>query len=123
MRRIFAKNLHKIEAGLKAHPNFKQLEEVTFELGRLDLLCIDSKQRTTIIELQLGSLDDGHIGKACRYFGWFAAKYDVVRAILLFENATPGVLEAYKKAVPWLELRKYAFSAEMKLEPSQLVQV
>ena len=51
MRRIFAKNLHKIEAGLKAHPNFKQLEEVTFELGRLDLLCIDSKQRTTIIEL------------------------------------------------------------------------
>jgi hypothetical protein len=123
IRSILAKNLHHIEAGLKAHPDFKHMEEVIFELGRLDLLCMDSKQRTTIIELQLGSLDDGHIGKTCRYFGWFAAKYDAVRAILLFENATPGVLEAYRRAVPWLELRKYAFSAEIKMEPSQLVQV
>ena len=110
-----AKNLGRIEPGLTAHPDFPKMEEVLFDLGRLDILCVDSKQRTTIIELQLGSLDDGHIGKVCRYFGWFSTKYANVRAILLYENATTEVLDAYRKAVPWLELRKFALTADIKL--------
>jgi hypothetical protein len=117
LRSILAKNLVRIEPGLGTHPDFPKMEEVVFDLGRLDLLCMDSKQRTTIIELQLGSLDDGHIGKVCRYFGWFASKYpEKVRAILLYERATQEVLDAYKKAVPWLELRKFALTADIKLE-------
>jgi hypothetical protein len=117
IRSILARNLQRIEPGLKPHPDFNRLEEVTFDLGRLDLLCMDSKQRLTIIELQLGYLDDGHIGKVCRYFGWFVGKYGVnVRAMLLFENASREVLEAYKKALPWLELRKFALSADIKME-------
>jgi hypothetical protein len=117
LRSILAKNLGRIEPSLVPHPDFPRLEEVSFELGRLDLLCMDSKKRTTIIELQLGSLDDGHIGKVCRYFGWFADKYPgKVRAILLYESATQEVLDAYKKAVPWLELRKFALTADIKLE-------
>jgi hypothetical protein len=119
LRSILAKNLGRIELGLGPHPDYPKLEEVVFDLGRLDLLCMDSKQRTTIVELQLGSLDDGHIGKVCRYFGWFAAKYpEKIRAILLYESATQEVLDAYKKAVPWLELRKFALTADIKLENS-----
>lgn len=118
LRSILAKNLGRIEPGLAAHPDFPKMEEVLFDLGRLDLLCMDSKQQTTIIELQLGSLDDGHIGKVCRYFGWFSTKYPKLRAILLYENATDDVLEAYKKAVPWLELRKFHLTADIKLETS-----
>jgi hypothetical protein len=119
LRSILAKNLGRIEPGLAAHPDYPRLEEVTFDLGRLDLLCVDSKQQTTIIELQLGYLDDGHIGKVCRYFGWFAAKYpQKARAILLYEKATQDVLDAYKRAVPWLELRKFALTADIKLEAS-----
>jgi len=118
LRSILAKNLGRIEPGLAAHPDFPKMEEVLFDLGRLDLLCIDSKQRTTIIELQLGSLDDGHIGKVCRYFGWFSTKYPKTRAILLYEKATDDVLEAYKKSVPWLELRKFLLTADIKLETS-----
>jgi hypothetical protein len=117
LRSILAKNLGRIESGLSPHPEYPKLEEVVFDLGRLDLLCMDSMQRTTIIELQLGSLDDGHIGKVCRYFGWFAAKYpDKVRTILLYEHATQDVLDAYKKAVPWLELRKFALTADIKMD-------
>jgi hypothetical protein len=116
LRSILAKNLGRIEPGLTAHPDFPKMEEVYFDLGRLDLLCMDSLKRTTIIELQLGSLDDGHIGKVCRYFGWFSAKYPKVRAILLYENATADVLDAYRKAVPWLELRKFALTADIKLD-------
>jgi hypothetical protein len=118
-RSILAKNLHKIESGLQKHPDFPKLEEVVFDLGRLDLLCIDSQKRLTIIELQLGDLDDGHIGKISRYYGWFASKYgNDVRALLLFEYASPDILEAYKKSLPWLELRKFAFNADMKVEKS-----
>jgi hypothetical protein len=117
LRSILAKNLGRIEPGLSPHPDFPKLEEVVFDLGRLDLLCIDSKRRTTIIELQLGSLDDGHIGKVCRYFGWFATKYpEKVRAILLYESASQEVLDAYRKSVPWLELRKFALTADIKME-------
>jgi hypothetical protein len=116
VRSILARNLQRIEPGLKQHPDFR-LEEVTFELGRLDLLCVDAKDRLTIIELQLGFLDDGHIGKVCRYFGWFAEKYGGdVRAMLLFENAPAELLDAYKRAVPWLELKKFALSADIKME-------
>jgi len=90
------------------------LEEVTFELGRLDLICRDTKQRIVIVELQLGTLDDGHLGKTCRYFGWFASKHgDGVRAILLFENADPDVLAAYKRALPWVELGKFNLTADI----------
>lgn len=85
VRSILARNLNRIEPGLRRHPDFDDLEEVTFDWGgRLDLLCIDSKQRTTIVELQLGSLDDGHVGKVCRYFGWLGQNYPDVRIILLF---------------------------------------
>src|SRR5205807_2467752 len=100
VRSILAKNLHTIEPGLRQHPDYDQLEEVTFDLGRLDLLCIDAKQKLTIIELQKGYLNEGHIGKVCRYYGWFAAKHgdDKVRVVLLFENAASDLVDAYKKA-------------------------
>jgi hypothetical protein len=99
-----------------SNPDFK-LEEVTFDLGRLDILCIDPKNRTTIIELQLGYLDDGHIGKICRYYGWFTLRYGPsVRAILLFENASEELLDAYRKALPWLEMKKVSWQADIKME-------
>ena len=117
IRSIFAKNLQRIESGLVKHPDFAKLEEVTFDLGRLDILCVDSKNRPTIIELQLGYLDDGHIGKICRYYGWFTLRYGAnVRAILLFENAIPEVLEAYRKALPWLEMKKFSWVADIRME-------
>ena len=90
---------------------------MTFDLGRLDILCIDPKNRTTIIELQLGYLDDGHIGKICRYYGWFTLRYGPsVRAILLFENASEELLDAYRKALPWLEMKKVSWQADIKME-------
>ena len=120
IRSILAKNLHTIEPGLKRHPKFDRVEEVAFDLGRLDLLCIDAKQKLTIIELQKGYLNEGHIGKVCRYYGWFAAKHgdDKVRVVLLFENAASDLVDAYRKALPWLELRRFSLTADIKMEPS-----
>jgi hypothetical protein len=117
LRSILAKNLNKIEAGLKPHPDFSRMEEVTFDLGRFDILCHDQQNCTTVIELQLGYLDDGHIGKLCRYYGWLHNKYGKVRGILLFENAlSPDFIEAYKLAVPWMELRQFKFLTDFSLE-------
>jgi hypothetical protein len=117
VRSLLARNLDRIETGLNPHPDFSRLEEVTFELGRLDILCRDAKDRSVILELQLGCLDDTHIGKTCRYFGWFKKKYgDAVRAILVFESADPDVMEAYKNALPWLELRQLNLNIEVSVQ-------
>jgi hypothetical protein len=116
VRSVLAKNLSTIEAGLKPHPDFARMEEVVFDLGRFDILCHDQKGCTTVIELQLRDLDDGHIGKLCRYYGWLHRKYGNVRGILLFENATPDLIEAYKTALPWVELRQFKLSAGISLQ-------
>jgi Endonuclease NucS len=117
VRSILAKNLNTLEAGLKPHPDFSRMEEVSFDLGRFDILCQDRQDCTTVIELQLRDLDDGHIGKLCRYYGWLHRKYGKVRGILLFENAAPDLIDAYKTALPWMELRQFKLSADIALEP------
>ena len=90
---------------------------MTFELGRLDILCRDAKGRTVILELQLSWLDDGHIGKTCRYYGWFKKRYgDTVRAVLVFEKARSEVMEAYRSALPWLELRQLNLNIEVSVQ-------
>jgi hypothetical protein len=116
VRSILARNLRIIEAGLKPHPDFGRMEEVSFDLGRFDILCIDERGCPTVIELQLGYLDDGHIGKLCRYYGWLQRKYGKVRGILLFENASPDLVDAYKTSLPWMELRRFKLSADISLE-------
>jgi hypothetical protein len=119
VRSLLARNLDRIETGLKPHPDFSRLEEVTFELGRLDILCRDAKGRTVILELQLSWLDDGHIGKTCRYYGWFKNKKrygDAVRAVLVFEKADSEVLEAYRSALPWLELIQLNLNIEVSVQ-------
>jgi hypothetical protein len=43
-------------------------------------------------------------------------KYGKVRGILLFEHASPEFMDAYKTALPWVELKKFKFSADFSLE-------
>ncbi len=116
VRSILARNLGKIETMLKPHPDFGRMEEVSFDLGRFDIFGIDEQGCPTVIELQLGYLNDGHIGKLCRYYGWLQRKYGKVRGVLLFEDAAPDLIDAYKLALPWMELKKFKLSAEFSFD-------
>lgn len=64
---FFEKNISKIEVGLKLIKNGRQY--VT-DIGRIDLLAIDSEGRFVVIELKKDKLEDKVMGQTLRYMGW-----------------------------------------------------
>jgi hypothetical protein len=108
LQKFLARNLHLIEPGLKATPDY-QLEEHVTEVGRIDLFCFDAKGRYVVVELKAGVAGDDAIGQILGYMAWVRENVqggETARGIIVCRDATER-LKAASKLIPDLRIKKY----------------
>lgn len=115
LQKFLARNLHLIEPGLKAAPDY-QLEELPTDVGRIDLFCFDAQSKYVVVELKAGVAGDDAIGQILGYMAWVRESVqggETARGILVCRNATERI-RAASKLIPDLRIKKYdiAFTFE-----------
>lgn len=98
LQKFLSRNLHLIEPGLVAHPEY-QLEEYQTDVGRIDLLCQDAKGSWVVVELKADWAGDDAIGQVLGYMGWVRDNLpngSSVRGVLICKNPTPRIQAAAK---------------------------
>ena len=106
-------NLHQIEEGLRLYSkDGTSGQQLTLDIGRLDILAVDKNDDLVVIELKAGLANDNAIGQVSSYMGWVRknlADGRKVRGVIIANDFTEslkfGVLE-----VPSLSLKKYEVS-------------
>ncbi|GGA24964.1 endonuclease NucS domain-containing protein [Dyella nitratireducens] len=88
------RNLDSIEKGLRFVDR-----QVVIDVGRVDIIAEDIKQRRVIIELKLGDAKDAAVGQIARYIGWYARKDGKPpRAMLIAGDLTsPSLFDMQQK--------------------------
>jgi hypothetical protein len=111
LQKFLSRNLDVIEKGLKPDPEY-QLEEYSIDVGRIDLLCKDSRGNWVIIELKADWAGDDAVGQILGYMSWAREHLPngaTVRGIIVCKNAT-GRIRAAIKWVPALSIKRFAFN-------------
>jgi RecB family endonuclease NucS len=107
LQEALLKNIEQLEKGLTVAEDGK---EHIVPSGRIDILATDSQQRAVVIELKAGTADRDALGQILSYMGDLhtAVAKTPVRGVLVAADFTARAIAA-AKAVPSVELRKYAF--------------
>src|SRR5690349_961284 len=105
LQEALRKNIAQLNAGLKIVDGDK---EKIVESGRIDILAEDTNGTTVIIELKAGAADREAVAQILAYMGDLMTQGKAVRGILVAGDF-PARTIAAAKAVPNLELKKYAF--------------
>lgn len=104
-------NIAQLEAGLKITDGGK---ERVVPSGRIDILAADSRGAQVVIELKAGTADGNAISQILAYMGDLLNEGNgKVRGVLVAGDFSPRAISA-SKAVPNIELKKYAFSFSFK---------
>jgi hypothetical protein len=99
-------NIEQLQDGLSITDGGK---EKSVPSGRIDILASDKQKSRVVIELKAGTADRDAIGQIMSYIGDLQAENgEAVRGILVAGDFTARAVAA-SKAVPNVELRKYAF--------------
>ena len=105
------RHLEKIEPGLKL---FKDGIEFVTEVGRIDILAIDSQGNLVVLELKAGMAKDAALGQILGYMG-SVAKMKLtdksIRGILVASEFDPRVVLACS-ALPNIQTFKYQMNFE-----------
>lgn len=96
------RNLDSIEKGLRFVDR-----QVVIDVGRVDILAEDIKQRRVIIELKVGDAKDAAVGQIARYIGWYARKDKKPPRAMLIAGDFPEPVRYAAEAVKDLELVRY----------------
>jgi Endonuclease NucS len=99
------RNIEQLEPGLKITDGNK---EQIVDSGRIDITAEDSNGTTVIIELKAGAADREAVSQILAYMGDLILSGKPVRGILVAGDF-PSRTVAAARAVPNLQLRKYAF--------------
>lgn len=109
LRDFLAKNLEKIEKGLKLYvsPSRSGIE-YPIERGRIDILAVDSRGKFVVIELKLRRGRSKTIGQLLYYMGWIDEnlKNAPCRGIILASHITDDLIVATKR-IDGVTLFKY----------------
>lgn len=111
LQRFLARNLGVIENGLRPDPSY-QLEEYTIDVGRIDLLCRDSRGDWVVIELKADWAGDDAVGQILGYMSWVREHLPDganVRGIIVCKNTT-GRVKAAIKWVPNLSIKRFSLN-------------
>jgi hypothetical protein len=111
LQKFLSRNLDVIEKGLKPDPAY-QLEEYSIDVGRIDLLCKDSRDNWVIIELKADWAGDDAVGQILGYMNWVKENLPNgtnVRGIIVCKNTT-GRVKAAIKWVPGLSIKRFALN-------------
>jgi len=111
LQKFLSRNLHVIEPGLKAHPDY-QLEEFPTDVGRIDLLCQDVRSNWVVIELKAAWAGDDAVGQILGYMSWIQEnlpKGTNLRGIIICADAT-GRIKSAVKLVPGLSIKRFRLS-------------
>jgi RecB family endonuclease NucS len=101
-------NIEQLEIGLVINDGGK--EKVGASGGRSDILAVDAKGQTVVIELKVGTADRDAIGQILQYMGDLQEKTGApIRGIIIAHDFTGRAIAA-SKPVPSIELRKYKFN-------------
>lgn len=98
-------NIEQLEQGLKVADDGK---EQTVASGRIDIIAEDLTGATVVVELKAGTADREAVGQILSYMGDLSRTKKTVRGILVAGDFHSRALSA-ARAVPSLQLRRYAF--------------
>jgi len=105
LQRALRANIEQLEPGLKITDGGK---EQTVDSGHIDITAEDANGATVVIELKAGSADRDAIGQVLSYIGDLTGPKKIVRGILIAGSFSLRAIAA-ARAVPNLELKRYAF--------------
>lgn len=111
LQKFLTRNLHTVEPGLRANPEY-QLEGLITDVGILDLLCQDAYGNWVVIELKAGRADDAAIGQILGYMGWVRENLpngEKARGMIICKEASPRV-KAAAKMIPDFSIKRFQFS-------------
>jgi RecB family endonuclease NucS len=111
LQKFLSRNLEVIEKGLRPDPAY-QLEEYPIDVGRIDLLCKDSRDNWVVIELKADWAGDDAVGQILGYMSWVKGHLPSgasVRGIIVCKNTT-GRVKAAITWVPSLSVKRFALN-------------
>jgi len=117
LRDFLAKNLEKIESGLKlVNIDGRSGIEYPVDGGRIDLLAVDKDDRYVVIELKLSQGRNKALGQLLYYMGWVDANLEnpPCRGVIV-ANVISRELEIAVSRTPDVSLFKYNMS--FSIEP------
>lgn len=121
LRDFLAKNLERIEPGLRLHasPENKGVE-FPIDAGRIDLLAIDQQGKYVVIELKLSQGRNKTLGQLLYYMGWVDKHLGngPCRGFIIASEMTEDLVIAVAR-VPGVSLAKYRMS--FAIEPVAVV--
>jgi len=115
LRRYLAQNPQKIEKGLTVIGQ----EFDTGEVGRIDLLCADSKGRDVVVELKRGRKSDDVVGQVMRYLGWVEQhRNPAARGIIVVNEPDIRLTYAVRPMKDRIQVKFYRVMFEVSDTPS-----
>ncbi len=120
LRDYLALHLSDIEPGLQlfVQDDVDGIEYVT-EVGRIDILAVDSRGTLVVIELKVDQAPDTVCGQLMRYLGWVKrhiAGGKMVRGVIIGQSISEKIRYATAD-LPNVELREYELSLKMSSVP------
>ena len=114
LRDFLARNLDRIEAGLRLYESSER-NGIGFPIegGRIDLLALDSNQKYVVIELKLSQGRNKTLGQLLYYMGWVDQRIGMdhapCRGLIIASQITEDLSVAVSRA-PGISLAKYGMS-------------
>jgi hypothetical protein len=118
LRNYLAKNLNKLEPGLRVYED-EGITGVEFPVGGrfIDILAIDAKGSLVVIELKVSRGYDRVVGQLMRYVAWIkknlAEPSQEVRGVIVAREISEDLLLACSM-IPDVELFEYELSLSLK---------
>lgn len=118
LRNYLAKNLNKLEAGLRVYEE-EGITGIEFPVGGrfIDILAIDAKGGLVVIELKVSRGYDRVVGQLMRYVAWIrknlAEPDQTVRGVIVAREISEDLLLACSM-VPGVELFEYELSLSLR---------
>ncbi len=109
LRDFLAKNLERIEPGLRLHNNAdRQGVEFPVDSGRIDLLAVDQHGKYVVIELKLSQGRNKTLGQLLYYMGWVDQRLGngPCRGFIIANEITEDLTIAVAR-VPGVSLARY----------------
>jgi hypothetical protein len=116
LRDYLAGHLSDIEPGLQLYiqDDIDGIEFIT-DVGRIDILAVDSNGNLVVIELKVDQAPDKVVGQLMRYMGWVkrhVAGGKIIRGIIIGQSISDKIRYATAD-LPNVELREYELSLKM----------
>jgi hypothetical protein len=117
LQNYLAKNLNKIEPGLRLYED-EGIKGIEFPVGGrfIDILAIDKNNDYVVIELKVSKGYDRVVGQLLRYMAWIKknqADHHKVRGIIVARGISEDLLLACSE-MPNIQLYEYQLSVDLK---------